>query len=315
MTRITASLLFVLFLGIPLWAEDVRIVTWNVKDILDTGDVTSRRTDLKNMANALEPDVLVIQEITSQLVAERIRDRMELTGYHVACSDFVQSDNANRSAFEVAIISRWPMQQVIEYDPSTDNNDDDDPEELPLEPLLKIGIEAVRTSRGYLWARIDDIKLTVAVVHLKSSRGRSGSTDKSNAKKRELVAAAVALGVNEDIGLFPDYSFVCLGDLNVGHTDVKKNGTDLDDDCFSNCSGRDRYDETHALLRGGLVGGLTMRNVVLSRTTSTFPAFRGTPIDNIYVTGALEDEFSDAEVGTNTFGSDHLPVVTVLTIP
>ena len=315
MVRTIISLLLVFSLGTSLRSEEVRIVTWNVKDIFNTGDVTSRKTDLKSMADTLRPDVLVIQEITSQRVAEKIRDEMGLDGYYVACSDFVQSDSPTRNAFEVAIISKWPMQQVIEFDPTVDNNDEDDPEELPLEPLLKIGIEEVGTARGYLWARIDDIKMTVAVVHLKSSLGRVGSTDKSNAKKRELVAAAVANGVNEDISYFPDYSFIALGDMNVGHSDGKKNGTDIDDDCYKNCEDRDLYDETHALLGAGLVGGLAMRNVVLSRTEATYPSFPSSPIDNIYIAGEKKDEFSEAVVGADTFGSDHLPVMTVLALP
>jgi endonuclease/exonuclease/phosphatase family metal-dependent hydrolase len=311
------SLAVVLLITATVCAEqEVRIVTWNVKDLMSVSDVNDRKADLKSLAQATRPDILCLQEITSLAIAKEIRDAMELSSYHVACSDFVQSDGANRSAFEVALVSRFPFTQVIEYDPSADNRDyEDDPQEITLAPVLQLGIQDVNTSRGYLWARIASLKLTVAVVHLKSSRGRMGNSDRKNAEKRELVAAAVAAGVNEDDSYFPDYSFIVLGDFNVGHSDTKKNGTALDSDCYANCGNQDRYDETHALLGGGLVGGLKMKNLVLAITDSTYPSFPGSPIDNIYVAGAFKDKFSDAQKASDTFGSDHLPVWTVLTTP
>lgn len=317
MRRITLAV--VLFIASAACAEQkIRIVTWNVRDILKEADLAGRDLHIKAIASDLKPDILCLQEITSLTIAERIRDAMGslYQGYHVACSDFVQSDAANRSAFEVAIISKFPFTQVIEFDPSPDNNEaEDDPEELPVTPLLKIGIQGIGTSRGYLWAHIEQAKLTVAVVHLKSSRGSVGFSDRKNAKKRELVAGALAAGVVEDKGLFPGYSFLVAGDFNVGHSDAAKNGVELAADCYNNCDNRDRYDETHALLGAGLVSGLKMKNLTLSITTSTYPTYPGSPIDNIYVDGADKDKFSDAQTGTSTYGSDHLPVWTVLTRP
>ncbi len=119
----------------------------------------------------------------------------------------------------------------------------------------------------------------------------------------------------EDIGLFPGYSFIVAGDFNVGHSDAGKNGTDLTADCCYNCTGKDRYDETHALLSSGLVSGLKMKNLTLPITTSTFPSYPGSPIDNIYVEGADRANFSDTQKGTSKYGSNHLPVWTVLTRP
>ena len=136
-------LAIVLFIATTACAEQkVRIVTWNVKDIMSIADVNDRKTDLKNMAQTIKPDILCLQEITSLAVAKKIKDAMELSGYHVACSDFVQSDRANRSAFEVAIISKHALTQLIEYDPSPDNRDsENDPDEITLPPLLRLGIQ------------------------------------------------------------------------------------------------------------------------------------------------------------------------------
>lgn len=65
----------------------------------------------------------------------------------------------------------------------------------------------------------------------------------------------------------------------------------------------------------GLVAGLKMKNLTQSITDSTFPVFPGSPIDNFYVDGAFVDKFSSAAAAASTFGSDHLPVSTLLTLP
>ncbi len=41
-------------------------------------------------------------------------------------------------------------------------------------------------------AKVSELKLFVIASHLKSSRGATGDSDRTNAQKRELVAAAVA---------------------------------------------------------------------------------------------------------------------------
>ena len=295
-------------------AEKIRIVTWNVREAFTVGDVTKRKADFAAAAKSLDPDIILLQEIVSQQVAVAIRNAMGLKGYHVVCSNFT-TDAPTHAAFEVAIISRFPIAQVIEYDPSPSGPDDEDVEEAPLEPSKKLGLAKVTTDRGFLWAHVPDKKITLAVVHLKSSRGAVGKSDKTNAQKREFVIAAVAASVNEDRGLFPGYAYLVAGDFNVGHSDPKKNGTDLDEDCFSNCGSKDLYDDTHALLAEGLVGSLKMKNLALSIPDSTFPDFPGSPIDNIYVSGDLAGRFSNAQKASNGFGSDHLAVSTVFDAP
>ena len=124
--------------------------------------------------------------------------------------------------------------------------------------------------------------------------------------------AAVAESVLLDSMYYPDYSYLVLGDFNVGHSDSKKNGTKLNKDCYSNCGSKDLYDETHAILIEGIIGNLRMKNLTMAIPDSTYPTYAGSPIDNIYVSGAFVNRFSDAMKGSNTFGSDHLPVWVVL---
>ena len=109
-----------------------------------------------------------------------------------------------------------------------------------------------------------------------------------------------------------DYSYIVLGDFNVGHSDDSKNGTNLWKDGYTSTGDDDLYDETHALLSANIVGGLSMVNKVKNIDTTTYPEYPGSPIDNIYIDGAFIDRFSNATIADKTYGSDHLPVKVIL---
>lgn len=294
----------------PAIADDVRVVTWNFHEGFTVEGVAPRRTTLAEVGSRLRPDVLILQEVVSADVVRAAAEAFGLTGYHIACSDFSQADEPDFGHFEVAVISKYPITQVVEYDATPDNDTAaGDPTELPILPEVKLGWktpEDVAGLRGFLWVRIDALQLTVAAVHLKSSRGSDGEEDRANAEKREFVAAAVAESVAQDQRLFPKYTALVAGDFNVGHSD-RKNGVDPARDAYDLSGLADGYDETHALLRDGLVG-VRMRNLVAGQTESTFPAFRSTPIDNIYVLGPGAEQFDPATLENDTFGSDHRPV-------
>lgn len=298
-------------------SEEVRIATWNVRNASTVDAVKLRSDQFREAAEEVRPDILVLQEVNSLAVVKEIGKVMGLDGYHAACSNFAPGDPPDFTGLEVGILSKYPLSRVIEYDSTPDNKKSDaEPEEHAMPESVKLmgtplGIEKPKDEfRGYLWARIDAIQLTIATVHLKSSRGEAGPMDKENAEKREYVAAVVAVGVLEDMRLWPNYTYVVAGDFNVGHSDETKNGIDLKHDCYQSCEGKDLYDETHAIFNSGLVGGLKMHNQVGHTRMPTFPSFPSTPIDNIYVAGKGKDHFSRAWIEKRTFGSDHRPVRT-----
>jgi len=317
-----AGMFAIVYLSGTTIAEDVTISLWNAQELFDTDRVEARQADIRTMVNTMKPDVLILDEICSYAVVQEVANIMQEelgTGeLHIACSDFNQNDEDTYASFEVGIISRFPLTQVVEFDMTPDNlpGRDNEPSErlLTADSLQKRGIDQVRPGRGFLWARIDALKLTVCATHLKSSRG---GWDQVNAMKREYVAASMALSVNEDIAQFPGHSFMIAGDLNVGATDVTKNGTDLDVDIDDENIPGDRYDETHALLAGGLVDGLKMKNLTIGvGETYDSDRFIGTgPIDNIYITGTNENKFQAATKTTSTFGSDHFGISTVYQAP
>ena len=276
-------------------------------------DVQARAADIGRLARELDPDVLVVQEVTSKAIAGALAQAIG-SGYHVACSDFTQGDAGNHGALEVAVFSRLPIDQFIEYDVMPDNGAGD-PDEAALFPPSLPGLSLTpRPARGFLWARIDALGLTVTAVHLKSSRGASGQADYRNSQSREYVAAPVAASVNKDLGLYPDYTVLVAGDFNVAHADARKNGEDLTSDDPSDPNAPDGYDETHALLWGGLVSGLEMTNLSAGISQSSYPSFpQNSPIDNIDVAGDGAGSFAPAQLSSETFGSEHLAVATTYT--
>jgi endonuclease/exonuclease/phosphatase family metal-dependent hydrolase len=298
-----------------LQADEIRVATWNVHEGFTPEKIHARSHHFAAYAAKVRPDVLVMEEITSYDAAVAVRDAMGLKGYYVACSNFNPTDEPDFGAFEVGILSRFPIDRTVEYDATPDNGaGPHEPPELPIEPLVKLGLERPADTagvRGFLWARIPALRLTVVGVHLKSSRGNDGSEDLSNAAKREFVVAAVAGSVAEDLRLFPDYTCLVGGDFNVGHADPK-NGRDLARDDVTTTATSDGYDETHALLRDGLVG-VRMRNLGEAIRETTFPGINSTPIDNLYVAGARADSFAPALLERETYGSDHRSVVSVWT--
>ena len=150
----------------------------------------------------------------------------------------------------------------------------------------------------------------LAVVHLKSSLGSIGLIDSANAVKRELVIAYLAKIISNLNKENLNSNFLVAGDFNVGHSDEKKNGTNLLEDCYdySNCNGKDLYDETHAILSAGLINGLKMTNLLIGINETTYPGYPGTPIDNIYVLWEGKGQYSNAVRVDDTYGSDHVPV-------
>ena len=296
-------------------SSDLRIVTWNAREVFSVDSVIIRSHDFSRFANTINPDIICLQEVTSIKVVEAIRDAMRLNDYFVACSDFQQRDDQLYNSFEVAVISKFPISRVIEFDPIPDNTEKLDPQEMKIEPSWELGIPYLLTYRGFLWIKIDNPKLTVVITHLKSSRGYVGERDLNNARQREFIMAGIAKCVLQDRYYFPDYSNIVCGDFNVGHSDSLKNGADLKIDATSVGEG-DLYDDTHAMLSSGLIDGLRMTNCTLSISESTFPRYPGSPIDNIYVGGNLVDYFSEASTTSEeTFGSDHKPVWVDLHLP
>ena len=278
--------------------EPITVATWNVAFI----DRSVDALDLDGFLQEVDFDILIVNEIKKREDLSLLKSAMGKEDFFSAVSSF----DAGERGLEVGFISRFPMTNIVEFDRSLDNSGD--VEERRLERVEIEGIADVGVGRGFLVARIPELKLFVVASHFKSSRGRSGDSDRNNAQKRELVAAAISEEVLRLREANPDYSVIFGGDINVGVSDADKNGIDLADDSS------DVYDDTHAILELGLIDGLTMKSLA-KNVDSTFvgddnrPDFPGTgAIDVLYVAGSLAEDFGEARATSRSFGSDHLGV-------
>ena len=308
------SLLFVTFTPLLSQSQEQQIVLWNAQTLFSVNHVNNRSSDLQDFgAEFPDADIVILDEVTSLAVVDAARDKMGYTGFHTACSDFAQNDNATFNSLEVGLISRHLLTNVLEFDQSPDNTGQaGEPDEQPLMVPTVPGLANVNTARGFLTADVPALGLTIAATHLKSSNGVSpGLADHNNSQKREAVAAAIARFVASKRAADTNSTVLVAGDLNVGETDKNKIGFDFTDDFAA--GGNNTYDETHAIFSAGLVDGLHMASLTKGIVGETYDdtGFAGSgPIDCIYVIGHQAGDFTLAMKTSETFGSDHFAVST-----
>lgn len=293
-----------------------RVVLWNGARLFDQATVAKRADDLRAFGEYFhDADVVVLDEVTSVEVVLAARDAMGFAGYQVVCSDFAQDDMDTYNSLEVGLLSRLPVVNVLEFDPTPDNTGaSSEPEERPLVRTDVAGLSETNAPRGILSVDIPDLHLTVVATHLKSSRGLTGPQDLENAQMREYVATAMANHAADRLAADTNWTVLVAGDLNVGETDALKNGQSLTEDHFQVADG-DLYDDTHAIFSAGLVRGLRMTSLTRGLGVETYDdaRFAGAgPIDCLYVAGARADQFAPAQRSSRTFGSDHFAVSAVL---
>jgi predicted extracellular nuclease len=208
--RIAVSLFcFLLFMPASFVTADEAMViaTWNV-GLLDR---SVSDLNLDGFAAEIDADILVFNEIKTIADIQGIQAVLDREEDFTAISSF-ETGSGN---LEVGLISRFPITEVVEFDRSPETNQVS-PQQRRLERVNLPGIADVGVGRGFLVAHIPSQNVVVIVTHLKSSRGQTGSGDRANAQKRELVAAAIADHVNDLIEEFPLATLFVLGDFNVG---------------------------------------------------------------------------------------------------
>ncbi len=308
MRRLPAAAAFLLLALLAGRAEQpLEVATWNTRQ-LDAGvDFAAF------MESVREAEVVVLQELLGEEHLDGALRRAGARGWHRAVSDFTKdSYRTPTRKLEVAILSRYPFSEVIEADPyAADDSEEMRARDIDLVAPALLPADQRRNlgSRGWLWARIPELRLVVAAVHLKSSLGRVGAADEANSFKREGVIASLGVAILEDLREKDGWSYVVAGDFNVAPGDPARSGWRLEVRSSPPEPLRG-YDQTHALLER-LIAGLRMRNLT-REIPSSFVGQRGGhgAIDCIYALGELVSAADPprAERG-GTFGSDHHMIV------
>ena len=164
--------------ALPASAE-TKIVSWNVSpQLLET--VRARQKDMNDLNVALEPDVLILLEVAGFEEAKVLADGRNWPNYYLAVTDWAKMKNNVSFALEAAVISKVPIEKVIEYDPKPDGTHpviDQTGAEISV-PVSEVevdaaGIPGINQLSGFdrVSMRVDlSNGLSVFPVHLKSSR-------------------------------------------------------------------------------------------------------------------------------------------------
>jgi|GEM_PF-3488695 len=302
MVRIVKILFLVSFCVTLVADESFKVATWNC----DTSNGRRlKERDIQKFIKAVDSDVLLLQEVKSASVLRQLLKYANREDDDYVISSFQPGDGD----YEVAIVSRYELAEIVEYDPRPEP---DDFRNVRMPRSTDPRIESIGTARGYLKAKIPELKLIVLNTHLKSSQKAIGKRDLSNAKKRELVAASAIEEITRLQKQNPGYTILFGGDLNVGVSDAKKNGSVLEEDSPDGKDGKDLYDDTHAIMGQGIIPNtVSMRNLCEGMEStygrgSSNPFPEAGAIDVLYVTGPAN--FKDAVRISQTFGADHKPV-------
>lgn len=344
------------------FAEDIRIVSWNASPNFAEG-LQERLEDFSELATELQPDVLILVETGGDIEVRMIAEQLGWDDYAAVTSNWAIADTNIYFALEAAIISRIPIERVVEYDTSLDGHHEvfgpnGDLPGLVSEQILTadgipgFGQTLAKTDRGTM--RVDLANgLSIFPLHLKSNRnsacsglsgalrtmdrynfsvdpsattapdmGFEGATQAhlSNAAKRERIMGATARIAAQAV--VEGRVAVIAGDMNTSF-EPGKAGTAIEDCDLENfscaaapfpasaCSNGDGFDDTLGMLTAGLVENQswTILSEGLGKTYDS-NVFSDLAIDHFGVPVEYSERFSTATKASNTYGSDHFPIIT-----
>ena len=119
------------------------VATWNAGALFSPAEADARSADLADLAADVRPDVPLLDEVNSLETARSVAAALGLpTGpEHVVVSDFNPNDRAGYNSLEVAILSRYPLSDAVEFDRGPEGGArPDHPEERRLERVDRDGI-------------------------------------------------------------------------------------------------------------------------------------------------------------------------------
>lgn len=165
----------------PAVAENIKIVSWNMAPGLYEA-VLERAVDIQALDAALEPDIIVLIEVAGINEVRFLAKSLGWPEWYAAISDGMRLTTQTSTAIETAVISKLPIEQVIEYDAKPDQRwhpvmtnsfpDGDIAIAVSEVELTSRGIAGVdpmaATDRGTIRVDIEG-GLSVFPIHLKSN--------------------------------------------------------------------------------------------------------------------------------------------------
>lgn len=160
------------------------IVVWNAQASLEE-KTSERLDDFKSFAETTDPDVIVLIEMSGESSVESFVSQLDWPEVYHITSDLAQLSTNVFFALEMAVISKRPIENVVEYDTSLDGvrpvrTESGSVLDVVTEELLtsngipNFGQPLARTDRGTIRVDLDN-GLSIFPVHLKSNRAGSCS--------------------------------------------------------------------------------------------------------------------------------------------
>ncbi|PIX58426.1 MAG: hypothetical protein COZ46_03970 [Verrucomicrobia bacterium CG_4_10_14_3_um_filter_43_23] len=203
------SLLFLLSQSHTLFAETVRLATYNVQNYLITSRMVdgvyrqdypkpeAEKTALRAIIKRVNPDVLALQEMGSKSFLLELQQDLAIDGINYPHYAVLEEDPAGRY---LAVLSKIPFNHIIKH-----QNID-----------FKYQNKEAEVKRGLLEVTFldnNDQEWGLFVLHLKS-RWEKNDKDHQHNKFRAKEAAAIRNRIREHYPKLEQGRFVVLGDFN-----------------------------------------------------------------------------------------------------
>jgi hypothetical protein len=267
---------------------------------------------------------------------KQLRDRLGLYGYTAVMSNFTCGGKAGdfKWPIEIAILSRFPIDEAVEHDPSPESlancahrgpyiegpaHDASEPIAIPQE--VNLTWPAVTTPRGtiprpgpgFLTAEIRSHKIVIVAVKVPTADGY-GSAGEADLQQMRLALTAAAGGwIWSKRDALPGFNFLLMGDLvrePVNRVSATPGGPSHDE--------APGTDGVGALLTEGRIGStlgsegewsglrmLDLTNKIVSTAGETGLAPHS---DRIYLWGRNFTGFGPAERALESYGSRSYPI-------
>ncbi len=317
-----------------------RIALWDADLMPDGAPMRARTGTLRGFADSVDPDVLVLYDVPTFAALLKLRDDLGLYGYTAVMSNFFCDTPADgpRWPIELAILSRYPIDQAIEFDPPTGQSDGctqrgpftDGPVVASHQTLVVPAgyglhwpdLPGAATKRplpgpGFLVARIDSARSVIVGVHVPLPTEYFHADARAINDMRQAVTASLAEWIWRERNMREDDHFLAAGDFGVDSGVGPRNGELPAGNADNNFDGADTI-LTQGVIGGGsqarprsdyTLGGLRMTNLTRALVVQTVGTAQAQHSGRIYLWSHRPGVFGIAQRVQTAYGSRSYPLV------
>jgi len=210
----------------------VRVAVWDADLMPDGTPLDARGYAIGGFGDAVNPDVLVMYGVPDFAMLMKIRAALHLYGYSAVMSNFFCAGTVKGPEWptEIAILSRYPIDEAIQFDPPTDQlKNCSRPDPLTDGPVaashrtLKIPRNLAPSwprahgrplpGPGFLIARIDSARVAIVGVRVALPSDYPDAPVHAVAAMRQAVMASLGMWIWHEKDLRGDDHFLAAGDF------------------------------------------------------------------------------------------------------